>query len=129
MIPRSAILVRGMLPEVVMRRLAFALVVSLGLPVSAHTGEAPKPSEGEELVAAYAPLAAVAVMLKTGQALVFDDTKDRYQLVMVGDVIAGWKVVAIEAGRVVVVKGQERDELELVAPPRPIEGIKLPSSA
>jgi hypothetical protein len=122
-----------MLAEVAMRSARFfalALIVALGWPVHARAAaDEPKKSQSEEVVPAYAPLAAVAVMLKTGQALVFDDTIGRYQLVMVGDVIAGWKVVAIEAGKVVVVHGEERDELALVAPPRPIEGFKLPASA
>jgi hypothetical protein len=118
-----------MLPEVAMRCIALTLALSLALPLTASAADGPKPAASEEVVPAYAPLAAVAVMLKTGQALVFDDTADRYRLVMVGDVVAGWKVVAIEAGKIVVVHGEERDELELEPPPRPIEGIKLPASA
>jgi hypothetical protein len=130
-----ASLVRDMLPGVFMRgfrRLvpALALLVGLAAAPLARAADAPKPpADAAEVMPAYSPLAAVAVMLKTGQALVFDDTSNRYFVVMVGDVLSGWKVVAIEEKRVIVVHGEERDELELVPPPRPIEGFKLPASA
>ncbi len=78
-------------------------------------------------VPAYAPLAAVAVMLDTGQALLFDESAAKYRVVMVGDVVAGWKVVAIEARRVVVIFGEERDVLALVPPPRPMDGARATS--
>jgi hypothetical protein len=78
--------------------------------------------------AAYAPLEAVAIMLDTGQALLFDEGAGKYRTVMVGDEIAGWKVVAIESSRVLVLHDGERDELGLVAPPRPMEAVRLPQT-
>ena len=78
--------------------------------------------------AAYAPLDAVAIMLDTGQALLFDETENKYRTVMVGDLVAGWKVVAIEENRVLVLHDDQRDALALVAPPRAIAGIRLPQT-
>jgi len=77
---------------------------------------------------AYAPLSAVAVSLATGQALVFDEALGKYRLVMVGDLVGDWKVVSIQETRVVVTHGDDRDELALVPPPRPIEGARLPKN-
>jgi hypothetical protein len=110
------------------------VAAAAGLP--AHAAAAGKNGPGPAATAAdvmpepaYAPISAVAIMLDTGQALVFDETSGKYRLVMVGDVVAGWKVVTIEATRVVVVHGEERDVLGLVVPPRAIEGIALPAPA
>jgi hypothetical protein len=85
-----------------------------------------KPADGPE--APWAPLAAVAVMLDTKQAMLFDETSGKYRLVEVGDVVSGWKVVAIQADLVVVTRGAERDELPIVEPPRPIIGAVKPAA-
>jgi hypothetical protein len=78
--------------------------------------------------AAYAPLDAVAIMLDTNQALLFDETQNKYRTVMVGDLVAGWKVVAIEEGRVLVLHDDQRDALTLVAPPRPMAAVRGPQT-
>lgn len=88
-------------------------------PVATAPSAAPAPTPGD-LAPAYAPLALVAVMLETGQALVWDETAGLYRLARVGETVAGWKVVTIEAARVVVVSAEARDELALAPPPRRI---------
>jgi hypothetical protein len=78
------------------------------------------PPGGAELEQAYAPLSLAAVMLDCGQVLVWDEQAHRYQLAQVGQTVAGWQVVAIEATRMVVMNGDSRDELTLTAAPSPI---------
>ena len=114
-------------------RKLFASLFLAGVVASAapaHAGASGKngPVSPAEVVPApaYAPLSAVAIMLGTGQALLFDETTNKYRTVMVGDVVAGWKVVAIHEKKVVVLNGEELDVLTLVAPPRAIEGLALP---
>jgi hypothetical protein len=111
-------------------RKLFASLFLAGVVASAapaHAGASGKngPISPAEVVPApaYAPLSAVAIMLGTGQALLFDETTDKYRTVMVGDVVAGWKVVAIHARKVIVLHDEELDVLPLVAPPRAIEGL------
>jgi type II secretory pathway component PulC len=85
--------------------------------------EAKAGGDGPALEAPYAPFAAVGVSLETGQALLFDERAGKYRIVEVGDVVAGWKIMAIQADEVVVTRGTERDELPIVAPPRTITGL------
>jgi hypothetical protein len=112
------------------RKLLVSLLLS-GIVASVVPGEASAmgkngPSSAEIVPAqAYAPLSAVAVMLGTSQALLFDETANKYRTVTVGEVVAGWKVVAIHARKVVVLRDGEIDVLTLVAPPKPIEGAAL----
>jgi hypothetical protein len=107
----------------------FLVGVSLAAGPAAHAGRAvasgglapdvmPEP--------AYAPLSLVAIMLETGQALVYDETSNKYRVVMVGESVADWKVVAIEESRVLVAHDDQRDELILVPPPRGMESVRLP---
>lgn len=107
--------------------LALALATSLAaVPVRADDLAAADPG-ADQVVAAYAPIIPVAVMLETGQALLWDETASEYKLGRVGDVIAGWKIVAIEATKIVVMNGSERDELPLEAAPVPLEPpVKAP---
>ncbi len=84
----------------------------------------------EDILSAYAPLKVVGVMLDTGQALMWNEQRNEYVLGRVGDVFGGWKVMAIEESRVVVVAGGMREELPLVPAPTtlksPREARKLP---
>jgi hypothetical protein len=111
--------------------LLLAGVTGVGVS-SAHAASQSAPAAADtpapEVVQAYAPLSAVAIMLQTGQALVYDEQSGKYRVVMVGDVVADWKVVAIEESSVLVLHGEERDVLGLVPPPRPIEGVHLPKN-
>lgn len=81
---------------------------------------AAEPVASDEIVSAYAPFTVVGVILATGQALLWDEHEPQYRVVRVGDVVAGWKVVAVEAARVVVTNGHARDELSLEEAPQPI---------
>jgi hypothetical protein len=113
----------------VRKLLASCLLVGVSL-VAAPAAKAGSAAAADESMpeAAYAPLDAVAIMLDTGQALLFDETENKYRTVMVGDLIAGWKVVAIEESRVLVLHDDQRDALALVAPPRTIESVRLPQT-
>jgi hypothetical protein len=78
------------------------------------------PGAPSDLAPAYAPFSLAAVMLDSGQALLWDEASSRYRLAMVGEQLGAWKVVTIEAERVVVVSADVRDELRLAAAPRRI---------
>jgi hypothetical protein len=102
--------------------------VSVAAASAANAGSAAGADQQPMPEAAYAPLDAVAIMLETGQALLFDETQNKYRTVMVGDLVAGWKVVAIEEARVLVLHDDQRDALALVAPPRTISSVRLPQT-
>jgi type II secretory pathway component PulC len=98
--------------------LAFATIL-IAAPVRRAAAEL-------DLMPAYAPLKAVAVMIETGQALFWDQDRQEYRLARVGDEVYGWKIVTIEAGKVVVFQAGVRDELPLVGAPTPV--VALPAA-
>lgn len=121
-------LVRGCMPYVrsLLASMLLATVSVAAGPVPVAQAASATAAAEEMPEPAYAPLAAVAIMLETGQALLFDESSGKYRVVMVGELAGDWKVVAIEEDRVIVLHGDQRDELGLVPPPRPIEGVRLP---
>ena len=109
-------------------RSLLASLLLAGVSLTGQVAHAGSPAAAAEVMPepAYAPFSAVAIMLDTGQALLFDEVASKYRVVMVGEVVSGWKVVAIEESQVIVVHADQRDQLCLVSPPRPIEGVRLP---
>lgn len=105
-----------------MRFRALLVVTVLGFGGQAFAdGAAAKPSDGAvadgELVEAYAPLQAVAIMPESGQALLWNQNDKQYELGKIGGQVAGWKIMAVEKTRVVVMNASGTDELPLVAAP------------
>src|SRR5262249_60515486 len=66
------------------------------------------------------PLKLVAIMLDTGQVLLWNESGGEYQLARVGDEVEEWRVISVvpEAKRVIVLRKGVRDELYLVQMPR-----------
>jgi type II secretory pathway component PulC len=62
---------------------------------------------------AYAPVELVGVMLDTGQCLLWHEEAGEYRVGKIGQLVDGWKIVAIEENRVVMTQGAARDELTL----------------
>ena len=89
-------------------------------------GAAPTPpptavAAGPDLMPAYASLRAVGLMTDTGQALLWDDAKNEYALLRVGEERGGWRLVAVEKNQAVIVQGAGvREELKLAAAPTEI---------
>lgn len=106
-----------------MRSLAVSLSLLAALAGAALAESSPAAGDpgADQVVAAYAPFKAVGVMLGSGQALLWDDRDAQFRVVRLGEVVHGWKVVAIETKRVVVVNGSERDELTLEPAPHAIQ--------
>lgn len=81
----------------------------------------PAPTAGPELMPAYASYRAVGLMTDTGQALLWDEAKNEYALLRVGEERGGWRLVAVEKGQAVIVQGAGvREELKLAAAPTEI---------
>lgn len=75
------------------------------------------PYDEPTLLMAYAPIRAVAVMLETGQTLLWDEKDNVYRLGRVGEEIHGWRIMAVEADQVIVVQAGVREELPLTPAP------------
>jgi type II secretory pathway component PulC len=74
-------------------------------------------ADEDELVEAYAPLVAVAVMPDSGQALVYNQKDKQYELGKIGGTVGGWKIVAIEQTKIIVANASGPDELPLAEAP------------
>jgi hypothetical protein len=66
---------------------------------------------------AYAPLKTVGIMLETQQALFWDEQVGEYKLGKLGGEVSGWRVVGIQADKVILVLGDSRDEIPLTPAP------------
>lgn len=90
-------------------------------PSAAAPAPTPAPMGGPDLMPAYASYRAVGLMTETGQALLWDEAKNEYALLRVGEERGGWRLVAVEKGQAVIVQGAGvREELKLAAAPTEI---------
>lgn len=72
----------------------------------------------EELLAPYADFRAVAVMVRTGQALFWDPGQKTYLLGRVGETMQGWKILSVQTDQVIVAREDgTRDNLPLTGMP------------
>jgi type II secretory pathway component PulC len=70
-----------------------------------------------DVLPAYAPLRTVGIMIDSAQALFWDEQAKEYRLGRLGEEVYGWKIVALEQGRVLVAQAGIQDQLPLEAAP------------
>ena len=109
-----------------------AVVLVLLTPAVASAQQAPVPAPATELLvpypsapvpamrAAVAPVQVVTIVPATAQALVWDQVVRQYRLLQVGQVVAGWQLVALRADGAVFLQGNTYDEIPLSSPPTPM---------
>jgi hypothetical protein len=107
---------RAVLDWARMKRTLLASLFAFGFAAPAFAAE--------EAVSAPAPVVAqarprlVGVILSSAQALLWDDERGEYVIRKVGDDLPAGRIVELDADHVVLERGEQRDVVEISAPPQ-----------